>query len=99
MRRRQSNQKPGSGDDASREGSERDRGERDGTADEREQRGPDGQMPWGARERRTVLADRAAGFGFVGGVDRRRRPDMLPSHPADSVVTGRSELLDSCLAS
>ncbi len=45
-----------------------------------------------------VAAARAAGFGFVIGVDRRGRADMLPPHGADLVVTDLSALLDPAIA-
>ena len=45
-----------------------------------------------------VAAARAAGFGFVLGVDRRGRAEMLPPHGADGVVTDLSVLLDAALA-
>lgn len=42
-----------------------------------------------------VEAGRAGGFGFVVGVDRGGRPDVLRSHGADIVVADLAELLES----
>jgi beta-phosphoglucomutase-like phosphatase (HAD superfamily) len=41
-----------------------------------------------------VEAGRAGGFGFVVGVDRSGRPDVLGRHGADVVVSDLSELLE-----
>jgi HAD superfamily hydrolase (TIGR01509 family) len=41
-----------------------------------------------------VAAARAAGFGYVVGVDRRGRAAMLPPHGADHVVTDLAALLE-----
>src|SRR4029450_1276962 len=41
-----------------------------------------------------VEAGRAGGFGFVVGVDRSGRPDVLRRHGADVVVSDLSELLE-----
>ncbi len=45
-----------------------------------------------------VAAARAAGFGYVLGVDRRGGAEMLPPQGADHVVTDLATLLDHSLA-